>query len=212
MSVVVKVGQWQKALIATGVTRQRLGAAITKSVLQDAAFLRKQIVQGIRRQAPAGKKFRQLAPTTIAVRRFRGFRGSKALIVRADLINSIQVKKLRGAAFIGVLKQKRSPDGRSLADIARVQEFGSKTIVIEMTDKMRRFLFAAFASGAGTAGGGGGGGGGTGIIILRIPPRPFLRPVFKKFAKPSVMRPRILNRLALNMGGVIGTPSSIPPR
>lgn len=205
---VSQFGEWRKAITSLTFSSQHLKRGIQKSLLQDGHYLRKQIVTGMRKQAPAGKQYKPLAPTTIAVRRFRGFRGQKALIRRGDLRNSIQVKKQREAVFVGALRSARSQDGRSMANIARVHEFGSKPIAIKITPKMRRFLFAAFKTKA-TRGVGGAGGG---VVIVKVPARPTFTPVFDKLAKPSVIRPRLMARLALNMKGALGKPGFNPPK
>ena len=208
---VSKTGEWQKAItdisaIASPGVFQR---AMRKTLQQDGIWLRKQIVTGIRKQAPAGKKFKPLAASSVATRRFRGFRGQKALIRSGDLRNSIQVKMVGTAAFVGALRSKRSRDGRSLANIARAQEFGTKPKAVTITPKMRRFLFAMLRTTKATRGVAGAGGG---VIIIKIPPRPFLRPVFDKFGAPSVIRPRLMARLQLNMKGKLGRPDKNPPK
>jgi hypothetical protein len=40
--------------------------------------------------------------------------------------------------------------------------------------------------------------------VLQIPPRPFLAPVFEKFAKPEDVSRRFLARVARNLGGDFG--------
>ena len=52
-------------------------AAFDKALMQEAQFLRTKIVEGIREQAPGGRAFAPLAPTTLAIRQFRGFRGTR---------------------------------------------------------------------------------------------------------------------------------------
>jgi hypothetical protein len=44
----------------------------------------------------------------------------------------------------------------------------------------------------------------TGVAVLQIPPRPFLAPVFEKFAKPEDVSRRFLARVAKNLGGDFG--------
>jgi hypothetical protein len=64
-----------------------------------------------------------------------------------------------------------------------------------MTPKMRRFLFAMLRK-AGiepTSSGGG-----KGVVVIRIPPRPFLRPAFESFSKG--VQKRFLRRIARSMG------------
>jgi hypothetical protein len=173
--------------------------------------MRRLIVEGIREQAPGGKAFRPLAPGTLKMRELRRFRGTKALIVRGDLRNSITVRRVSaGASFVGVLKSARAKDGRSLANVAEVHEFGSNPIVIRITPKMRALLhlmnrergrdsrgrFTRTRSQYGQAS--------KGFVIIRIPARPFIRPVAEKHFKPADVRQRFLARVGLNMGGDFG--------
>ena len=88
-----------RAARATG-----MQAAFDKALLQEAQFLRTKIVEGIREQAPGGRAFTPLAPTTLAIRQFRGFHGTKALLVQGDLRNSITVTKDGDKVFVGVLR------------------------------------------------------------------------------------------------------------
>ncbi len=181
-------------------------------MLQEGHFLRKKLVQGIRKQAPGGKTFRKLAKTTVATRRFRRFRGTKALIRTGGqgLVGSFSVLQKRDLVFIGVQRSARAKDGRRLADIMRLNEFGSDPIVIKVTPKMQRFLHAAFKKHRKTKGVEGSGG--AGVIIVQIPPRPVFGPVFKRHAKPEQLRVRVMNRLAIIMKGNLGTPSGKPPK
>lgn len=96
---------------------------IKQAIAQEAHILRKIIVTGIRSQKPGGKQFKPLDPATIAMKK-----SSKALIHRGDLIRSITVKSLPGgnSYFVGVHKMSRGKDGKSLANIAEVHEFGTK--------------------------------------------------------------------------------------
>lgn len=100
-----------------------MGVAIRKTAFQEAHLLRRTIVMGIRKQAPGGETFEPLAPETI---KRKG--SSKALIDHGDLIRSVNVKEIGGgiAYFVGVHKEARSADGKSLANIAEVHEFGTR--------------------------------------------------------------------------------------
>ena len=88
---VKKIGAWSQVGRLLASAPQRVNAAFDKALLQEAQFLRTKIVEGIREQAPGGQAFTPLAPTTLAIRRFRGFSGTKALVVQGDLRNSISV-------------------------------------------------------------------------------------------------------------------------
>ena len=179
MKAVSMTGNWANARAQLKNSEQRLAKAITRALHQEAELLRKMIVQGVTQQAPGGKRIRPLAKTTLATRRWRGFGGTKALIVRADLRNSVSVIVRGEQAFVGVARTARSRDGRSLVDIARVQEFGSSPRVIPMTAPMRRFLFAMLRE-AGVAPRAGSG---RGVVVVQTPARPFLRPAFEQFRR-----------------------------
>lgn len=176
------------------------------AVQQEAHLFRKLVVQGIREQAPGGKAFKPLSPLTLALRQLRGFRGTKALMVRGDLRNSITVQRAgMGAAFVGILRTARGKNGQSLANVAELNEFGSRPIVIRITQKMRELLGrAARLMGKGDSSGGGGGGSGTNILVVRIPPRPMFQPVADAHFRPSQVRPRFLARVGQLLDGDFG--------
>src|SRR5690606_17304044 len=82
------------------------------------------------------------SPLTLAAREMKGRGGTKALLVRGDLRNSVSAIVQGDEAFVGVPRKARTQNGRAMVDVARVQEFGEGPIVIPMTPAMRRFLFA----------------------------------------------------------------------
>jgi len=182
---VTQVGDWAQAARFLQATSTRTTTAMHKAALQEAHLFRKQIVEGLASQAPAGKGFLPLSQNTIARRKFTrggGATPTKALIYRGDLRNSITVQeKGKGdEIFVGVLRQAKTKDGKSMVNIAEINEFGSKVIHITMTPKMRRFLFAMFRKAKLI--GHGDPRVSTGVISFRIPPRPFFRPVFEKLS------------------------------
>ena len=207
------VGDWPLAMQITTNMEPAFQKAAKKAVLKEAHFLRTKMVRGIRQGAPGGKRFLPLAASTLAVRRFKGRGGKKPLIVSGALRNSIRVKKEGDSVFVGVL---RSAAGNR-ANIAEIQEFGSRPIVIPMTPKARRFLMKIFresnlirnpsTSSSGSTGQPRASGGGLSIAIVRIPPRPFVRPVVDRFAKPRMIKNRFEGNLARELGGMLGTPT-----
>ena len=88
---VSRTGDWARARRLLTAAPQRLQAAIGTAVRQEAHALRNEIVQGLTRQAPGGEPLKPPSPLTIAARELEGFGGTKALIVRGDLRNSITV-------------------------------------------------------------------------------------------------------------------------
>jgi phage gpG-like protein len=191
---VSRTGDWARARRLLTAAPQRLQAAIGTAVRQEAHALRNEIVQGLTSQAPGGEPLKPPSPLTIAARQLEGFGGSKALIVRGDLRNSITVIVQGDEAFIGVSRSARSKDGASMVDLAKLHEFGGPPVIIPITPKMRRFLFALLRQ----AGKEPTGGGGRGVIVVQVPARPFLRPAFDKFREGASRR--FLERVARELG------------
>jgi phage gpG-like protein len=198
MTSVRKSGDWAVArrLLAGGPVK--LKAAVGTALRQEAQLLRKEIVQGITRQAPGGESLKPPSPLTLAARQMKGRGGTKALMVSGDLRNGIAAIVKGDEAFVGVPRKARGKNGKSLVDVAQVQEFGAGPIIIPMTPAMRRFLFALLR----VAGEASGGGSGKGVVVVQIPARPFLRPAFQKFQKG--VQKRFLGRVAGLMGLGIG--------
>jgi phage gpG-like protein len=191
---VSRTGDWARARRLLTAAPQRLQVAIGTAVRQEAHALRNDIVQGLTSQAPGGEPLKPPSPLTIAARQLEGFGGSKALIVRGDLRNSITVIVQGDEAFIGVSRSARSKDGASMVDLAKLHEFGGPPVIIPITPKMRRFLFALLRK----AGKEPTGGGGRGVIVVQVPARPFLRPAFDKFREGASRR--FLERVARELG------------
>jgi phage gpG-like protein len=191
---VSRTGDWARARRLLTAAPQRLQAAIGTAVRQEAHALRNEIVQGLTSQSPGGEPLKPPSPLTIAARQLEGFGGSKALIVRGDLRNSITVIVQGDEAFIGVSRSARSKDGASMVDLAKLHEFGGPPVIIPMTPKMRRFLFALLRQ----AGKEPTGGSGRGVIVVQVPARPFLRPAFDKFREGASRR--FLERVARELG------------
>ena len=191
---VSRTGDWARARRLLTAAPQRLQAAIGTAVRQEAHALRNEIVKGRTRRAPGGEPLKPPSPLTIAARELEGFGGTKALIVRGDLRNSITVFVQGDEAFIGVSRSARSKDGASMVDLAKLHEFGGPPVIIPMTPKMRRFLFALLRQ----AGKEPTGGSGRGVIVVQVPARPFLRPAFDKFREGASRR--FLERVARELG------------
>lgn len=191
---VSRTGDWARARRLLTAAPQRLQAAIGTAVRQEAHALRNEIVQGLTSQSPGGEPLKPPSPLTIAARQLEGFGGSKALIVRGDLRNSITVFVQGDEAFVGVSRSARSKDGASMVDLAKLNEFGGPPVIIPMTPKMRRFLFALLRQ----AGKEPTGGSGRGVIVVQVPARPFLRPAFDKFREGASRR--FLERVARELG------------
>jgi hypothetical protein len=213
---VIRTGDWAKARDVFRTMEVDVGQAGKRAILQEAHFLRQKMLQGIRDQAPGGKRFKPLSKLTLAARRLAGFRGTKALMVHGDLRNSINVHHgsaaSAGAVFIGILRTARSSKGKSLINIAEVHEWGA-TVVLRVTPKMRRFLAVLMKEANRESGGGLGDaiprpfwlikakGNRKPIIVIHIPPRPYVRPVFEVHARPAAVKARMEERMTKLLKG-----------
>ena len=191
---VVKVGDWSKAAALLGRAARGMNASIDRALRAEAQGLRTEIVTGLTDQAPGGSPIRELAPSTLAARRLGGFRGTKALIRRADLRNAITVVSRGLAVFVGV--PRKTVRGKDLVDIAKENEFGFGPIVIRVTTRMRRFL-AVLLREMGGERREAAEGGGSGVVIIHIPERPFLRPAFERWRVGA--RERFLRRIGSDL-------------
>ena len=191
---VTRSGDWARARRLLSAGPARLRRAVNQAVRQEAHALRNAIVQGLTSQSPGGEALAPPSPLTLAARELKGFGGSKSLLVRGDLRNSIAVIVDGDEAFIGIRRSARSSSGQGLVDIAEVQEFGGPPVIIPMTPKMRRFLFALLRQ----AGQEPTGGSGRGVVVVQVPARPFLRPAFNKFRQGAERR--FLERVAKELG------------
>lgn len=197
----VLFGKWDTALSTLASAPKDIAHAKRQTLLQEGEFYRSMIISGLTSQAPAGHAFKPLSPLSIAVRRFVGFKGTKALMRRGDLRNSITVHVVGDAVFIGILRQAKNRDGKPIIDVAKLNEHGSKPIVIKITPKMAAFLHLAFRRAGGAVNRMGPPRARTGIIVVQIPARPFIAPVFEKFGKPEAAKKRFAERFAKLMKG-----------
>ena len=190
----MRTGDWARARQLLEAGPQRLRSAIGVAIRQEAQGLRNEIVQGLTQQAPGGEPLKPPSPLTLAARQLDGFGGTKSLLVRGDLRNSVAVIVEGDEAFIGVPRSARSSGGESLVDLAQLHEYGGPPVIIPITPKMRRFLFALLRQ----AGKEPTGGSGRGVVVVQVPARPFLRPAFEKFRQGASRR--FLERVAQQLG------------
>lgn len=192
----VKMSVKMRGVFETGA---QLGAAsgmmraqTLSNLAREAHLLQGKIRSGIRSQAPGGKKFKPLAQTTIDLSKAPSEKGgkkrkakSKALIVNADLLQSVNAQKVKADEwFVGVHKKERTKDGRSLENIAMIHEEGSPPYTIPVTEEVHRFLLFMKIEGIITnvipVGGN--------INHPGIPARPFLMPSFEQWQEEAQKR------------------------
>ena len=189
-----RTGDWALARRLLAAAPARLKAGGERGLRREGELLRKGIVDGLTSQAPGGQPIKPPAPLTLAARKLKGFGGTKSLLVRGDLRNAIAVVTQGSSVFVGVPRSARGKGGAPLVRLAEVHEFGSAPTVLPLTPRMRRFLFLLLRR----AGQAPRGGTGSGVVVVRVPARPFLRPAFAAFRKGA--GPRLLRRVAAALG------------
>lgn len=183
-------GQWAQArAFFAGIKAGAIKTAMGRELHAEANYLAGKMKEKLR-TGP----FQPLSPLTIAGRKLAGIGGTKPLNATLSLKNSITVSPTDPAAlqkFIGVLRtaqrKNAKPGGKAppLVNIAEIQEEG-RTIIIRKTPKMMRFLFMLMKK-AGVKPKAGAGGG-KAYIVVRIPPRPFIRPVIEEHGAGAAER------------------------
>lgn len=217
-----QVGDWPKMRELMPRLRPRFERAVKVAMLREAHFLRGKMIQGITSGAPGGQKFAPLAPLTLALRKLRGFGGTKILIVSGTLRGAILVTELAsGGVFIGVHRSARGgKGGKTLYNLARLHEEGGDWSYM-MTPKQRRFLFASLARArakfAGRDASGKflkkgaanpfdrrpGASSGGARVTVHLPARPFIRPTLEMYGRPDAVKRRLVESILKTMDGTL---------
>lgn len=126
MAVRMKITEYGMKRIFGSIQRwaRRAEGAVNRTTGKMAHELRRDIVTGIKKQAPGGIQFKPLAAST---EKAKG--SSKALINHGDLLRSINVTKVGDHSyFVGVNRSVMAKNGKPMANLAEIHEFGSKKV------------------------------------------------------------------------------------
>ena len=185
VKVEIDTKQWDLAKAVLTFGEKQVTKTLEKAIHIEAQYLAKMVKQRIR-TGP----FQALSPLTIAARKLNGFGGTKPLNVSGELKGAVTVTPAGVGGlekFVGVLKtvraqtsfKARGGPGAYLANIGQIMEEG-RTILIKVTPKMRKFLFGVLFKKGGRPTGASSGAMRTGILVVHIPARPFIGPVFEE--------------------------------
>jgi len=198
-------GSWGKAAMLLGKMSDpaRWKVAKRKAILKESHRLRKLMIEAFQKGGPSGKRWPRLSVFTQLVSRAMGKGDRKPLMDSGNLRNSHSVvEESDNIIFVGVhrtakrkVKSKKSKKGSDdLVQIASLMEHGSKPIYIRVTPKMRNFFLWLHKKTKGqikplrknTVG-----------IIVRIPPRPWMGPIWEAEADSAAKN--IVNDTIKNM-------------
>lgn len=115
-----RTGDWAAIQARLANPVQKMKKAVSRASLKSALLLRREIVKGIKTQAPGGEAFAPLAESTIDRKK-----SSKALIDTGFLINKITQRVNVDEVFVGLLRGTVGPDGEDRANIGAIMEYGA---------------------------------------------------------------------------------------
>jgi hypothetical protein len=178
-------GNWNgvSRLLARGANPAVWRQAKRRAVLREAHRLRGLMVESFNKGGPPGKRWRRLSVFTQLVSRALGHGDRRPLMRSGDLRNSHSVVERDDNVFVGVHRTTRGRKSRSrMMNIAVIQEFGAGPTSIRVTRKMRGFFHFLHIKTKGqikplspsTT-----------VIVVRIPPRPWIGPIWEQEADAS---------------------------
>lgn len=187
------VGDWKKARVLLAGMPAKVQNTLERGLKKEGRMAESLIKTNIQKGPPP-----PLAGTFSGARGKGGkFVKTKALNVTGDLRGSVTVLDAGLLQiFIGIPRNAPKHGGR-VCNLAAIHEYG-KTITIHMTKKMRRFLFGVLFKDKELTGPKRRNG--SGIIVIHIPARPFIRPAFAEL-KPG-FNARMTERVAKAMGNL----------
>ena len=173
------------------------GMGGTRKLMQQGKIERR--FKSARAQAAMAKKINAINAKTSWRAISKGMKvGTKALINHGDLIGNIRHVHKRGTSFVGILRSTKGSGTKPLVNIAAIHEYGFGPFAVKMTPKQRRWLAMMYRT-TGLPPKTGKGGGGT--VTIRIPARPYLRPVFRmRYGDKSAATARIMALVRANLG------------
>jgi hypothetical protein len=154
-----------------------------RAMLREAHRLRTIMVQSFNRGGPPGKKWKALSAFTQILGRIRGKGDRRPLMDSGDLRNSHSVvEEDEDTVFVGVHRtarsKKKGKKKMSIVNLAAVHENGAGPFSVKVSEKMRRWWRGVLVPGSH----------GqikplspnTRFLVIRIPARPWIGPIWDK--------------------------------
>jgi phage gpG-like protein len=184
MSFMKLTGAWGKvaSILNKGASAAAWKLSSKKAVEKEANRVAKEVKKSFDRGGPPGVKWKPLRPMTLKIYEALGITSHGPLNRSGKLKNSVTVKNTGKASIIGF---------GSMSKIAAIHEKGAGPYAVPVTEKMRRFF--KFLS-ARTNGEIKPLSSGKGVLIIKIPARPILKPLLKS-QKKTVFRNIVTNTL-----------------
>jgi len=164
-----KTGEWKKLGIALALLEKNIEIGSRRGAEKAGKFLVQQIKAGITRESPAGKKFKPLHPRTAQLKTGSILKDSKLLY------NAVTYGWDGKKLFIGV------PEDSERFKIAKIHEYGAIIASKAKPEKYRKVVKWLAWQGFLTKGFKG-----TGKGVIKIPARPFINPIVKRFESKAI--------------------------
>jgi hypothetical protein len=190
-------GDWARAgrLLSTAGNPMVWQRAKSKAVAKECHRLRGMMVQAFNKGGPPGKRWKRLSVFTQLVSRAKKKGDRRPLMDTGDLRNSHSVVQVDGNTwFVGVHRTTRGKKNKQqLVNIAIIHEHGTDPFTVRVTEKMRRYFHWLHKATKGQikplkqS---------TKALVIRIPARPWIGPIWDKEQDNSaenIMRDTIKN-------------------
>jgi phage gpG-like protein len=177
-------GAWKKlgGILDKGASAVAWKIASKRSVEKEAERMKLEIKKSINNGGPPGTKWKPLSPMTLKIYEALGIRSTSPLNRTGKLKNSVTVKNTGKESIIGFGKMSK---------IAAIHEKGAGPYAVPVTEKTRRFFrFLAMKTNGEIRPLSNN----KGVIIVKIPSRPILKPLLKS-EKSRVFKNIVKNTL-----------------
>lgn len=184
MGVDVEFTDWEHVAGVLKKMPSTFDRARNEAIEEEARFMKEKFAETLRRGVPPPKS------TLLGG-------GGPAL---TSLAPQVEVRKIGNAVVVG-LSSSGGARGKSYAELGQLHEEG-RSYHVPMTDKQRRWLFAALRA-AGherSSAEAKRAGRGNAVINITIPRRPWFAPTVARWARPDAVKARIALSMAKRLG------------
>ena len=176
--------------LAIAAMRRSIRAALNR----EGEIVREMLTGHLTGKKLLGKRPARLMRSTLATRAARGNPSAAPLLDYRELLDSIGVYRKGDTVFVGIKRGARNRRGFPLTVLGQQLELGT-TIVQRITPAMIGKLREMGVPPSGQ-------GDGSGVVVIRIKPRPWLAPLRDAYDRDKRAPERVANAVQVGMRGV----------